>query len=174
MSQITRRQVITAGVAGGVAVLAITSEAVSQEKSAIPDTPKAADETKVLTPDQIVQGRVEGPVRVEFVVESLFRYSGLSTEKEIPMNFKVKGIKASNDKFDVQVANSVFTRLHELGIDDSPEDSGKHGDVAVHRHFVGKTVRVNGTVKRYPQPGGQELYWLRVDNLDQIESVRRE
>ncbi len=172
---ITRRQAFSAGVMGSVAVLAITSEAVSQEKAASPDAPKAAVEAKVLTPDQIVEGKVEGPVRVEFVVESLLRYTGLSTEKEIPMNFKLQGVKAGNDQFNVEVANSVFTRLSELGIEDSPEESGKHGDVAVHRHFVGKTVRVNGTVERFPHAkGAGVLCWLRIDSLDQIESVRRQ
>jgi hypothetical protein len=173
MSPITRRQAITASAAGSVAVLAIASDAVIQAKSTSPDAPKA-DTLQVLTPDQIVEGKVEGPVRVEFVVESLFRYSGLSTESEWPLNFKLKGVKATNEEFNVEVRNSVFRRLRELGIEDSPEESRKHGDVAVHRHFVGKKVRVNGTIKLYPKDGGRALYWLRIDNLDQIESVRRE
>lgn len=64
------------------------------------------------------------------------------------MNFKLKGVKATNNVFNIEVANKVFTRLRELGIEDTPEESGKHGEPAVYRHFIGKTVRVNGTMKR--------------------------
>jgi len=172
---VTRRKAISAGAIGSVAVIAITSAAFSQEKVASLDAQKAAVEAKVLTPDQIVEGKVEGPVRVEFVVKSLVRYTGLSTEKEVPMSFKLQGVKAGNDQFNVEVANSVFARLRELGIDDSPEEFGKHSDVPWHRHFVGKTVRVHGTVERFPHAKGEGvLCWLRIDNLDQIESVRRQ
>lgn len=127
---------------------------------------------KVLSPDEIVEKKIEGPVRVEFVVESLFRYTGASTETEAPMNFKLKGVKAGNDEFNVQVAGKVFHRLHQLGIEERPEEVGKHNEVAVHRHFIGKTVRVNGTIKRLPHAEGEGvLCWLRIDSLDQIESV---
>ena len=138
------------------------------------DPKKAVEPMKVLTPDQIVQGKIEGPVRVEFVVESLYWQTGVSTEKEMPMNFKLKGVKAGNSEFDVQVAGKLFGRLHDLGIQDSPEESGKHNEVAVHRHFMGKTVRVNGVVKRIPHAKGDGvLHWLRIDSLDQIVSVSR-
>ncbi len=138
------------------------------------DPKKAVEPMKVFTPDQIVQGKVEGPVRVEFTVESLFRYTGVSTEKEVPMNFKLEGVKAGNDEFNVQVAGKLFARLHYLGIEETPEEAGKHGTVAVHRHFMGKKVRVNGVVKRLPHAKGEGvLHWLRIDSLDQIESVSR-
>ncbi len=68
MSPITRRQSITASAAGSVAVLAIASDAVIQAKSASSDAPKA-DTLQVLTPDQIVEGKVEGPVRVNGTIK---------------------------------------------------------------------------------------------------------
>lgn len=166
MSHITRRQAISAGVGGGAALLTSASGAGGQDKAAAP--------LKVLTPDQIVQGKVEGPVRVEFVVQSLFWYTGSSTEKEVPINFKLKGVQAGNDEFNVEVAGKVFERLHDLGIEDTPEESRRHSEVAVHRHFIGKTVRVNGVVKRLPHSKGDGVrHCLRIDTLNQIESVSR-
>ena len=142
--------------------------------NAPPPRPAAAKDKKVLTPDQIVQGKIEGAVRVEFTVESLYWETGASTEKTIPMNFKLRGEKTDGDLFQVQVAGRVFTRLSELGIENTPKENSTEGTPAVYRHFEGKTVRVNGVVKRLPlaQRDGF-LYWLRIDNLDQIESVSK-
>ena len=131
-------------------------------------------EKKVLSPDEIVQGKIEGAVRVEFTVESLYWETGVSTEKQIPMNFKLKGVKANGDVFQVQVADQVFTRLYELGIENSPKENITEGTPAVYRHFIGKTVRVNEVVKRLPLAQGDGfLYWLRIGSLDQIESVSK-
>ncbi len=140
----------------------------------IPKSDEKAPEKKVLTPDQIVQGKIEGAVRVEFTVESLYWQSGLSTENTIPMNFKLRGEKRDGDLFEVQVANRVFTRLSELGIENTPKENSTEGTPAVHRHFEGKMVRVNGVVKRFPLAGRDGfLYWLRIDSLEQIESISR-
>lgn len=49
------------------------------------------------------------------------------------MNFKLKGIKAENEEFNVEVASKVFHRLHELGIEYRPEEVRRYNDVAVHR-----------------------------------------
>ena len=144
------------------------------ELERIPKPEAKAPEKKVLTPDQIVQGKIEGAVRVEFTVESLYWETGTSAEKMIPMNFKLRGEKTDGDLFQVRVAGRVFTRLSELGIENTPKENSTEGTPAVYRHFEGKTVRVNGVVKRLPlaQRDGF-LYWLRIDNLDQIESVSK-
>lgn len=149
----------------------------AQEKSNLP--PGAGPDgvkkdKKVLTPAEVVQGKMEGAISVEFTVESVYWETGLSTEKMIPMNFKLRGEKTDGDLFQVQVAGRVFTRLSELGIENTPHENSTESTPAVYRHFVGKTVRVNGVVKRLPlaQRDGF-LYWLRIDSLDQIESVSK-
>jgi len=115
---------------------------------------------KLHTADEIVSGKIEGPVRAELIVEGWLKYRGFSPPGE-SQTFILKQSRPGGDRLDVLVEQKVFDRLRALGIDDP------------RGHFEGKTVIVVGQVHRNKGPLGDTSITIWVRDLDQIESISK-
>jgi hypothetical protein len=132
---------------------------------AVPTAPgRDSGEEDVMTPHQIYRDKVEGQVRVEFVV------GATSIELPTVMEAKDRPLVQGTDgrrtltRLLVTVNKQVETRLKQLGIED------------LRRHLYGKQVRVSGNLKRIVDAGGDGnkliTYSLSIDKLDQLESIK--
>ena len=149
MFGLTRRETLAAVVAGLLAVATTQTNAV------------AADEVKMTTPGQILKDKVAGQVRVELTVEGWVQYRGATAGPGEPQTLILKGGVLADDHLAVIVDQKVFVRLKALGIAEPRE------------HFVGKTVIATGKVNRNPAPGGGTSIIIRINSLDQIESITK-
>jgi RNA polymerase sigma factor (sigma-70 family) len=165
-----------AGIGAGVG-LSTNPVAVAQEPGAKPDEAKKSETkeppkqghkaweekvSKLLTPAQIYRDKVEGPVRIEFVVGAVS--IGLPTEmeaKDRPRE-EPEGGKPRLTRLSVTISEKVEARLNAIGIKD------------VRVHLYRKTVRVSGELKRTVVSNDISTlitYTLVLDDINQLESV---
>jgi RNA polymerase sigma factor (sigma-70 family) len=169
-----------AGIGAGVG-LSTNPVAVAQQPGAKPDEAKKSDAkepprqgdkareerkkdkvSNLLTPAQIYRDKVEGPVRIEFVVGAVS--IGLPTEmeaKDRPRE-QPEGGKATLTRLSVTVGEKLEAQLNAIGIKD------------VRLHLYRKTVRVSGELKRIVVTNDISTlitYTLVLDDINQLESV---
>jgi hypothetical protein len=120
-----------------------------------------AAEEQPLTPEAIMENKVEGKATVEFpvgVVGLMLTSRATLADESEPLHIAPKGKKAVGVY--VLVSWEAATRLKRLGIENPAE------------HFRGKVVRVSGTVERLTGSSGPE-YRIQVTSLDQFEVIRK-
>ena len=122
-----------------------------------------AAEEQPLTPEAIMEKKVEGKATVEFPVGEvgvmLTSRATLADESE-PLHIAPKTARKKAVGVYVLVSWEAATRLKRLGIENPAE------------HFRGKVVRVSGTVERLTGSSGPE-YRIQVTSLDQFEVIRK-
>jgi hypothetical protein len=116
-----------------------------------------------LTPETIVEKKVEGRATVEFQVEDvglILTSRATSAEESEPLHLAPKTADRKAGRVSVLVSWEVATRLKRLGIENPA------------KHFRGKIVRVSGIVERLTGSAGPE-YRIQVTTLDQFEIIRK-
>jgi hypothetical protein len=150
MSSLTRREVVGLVSAGVVAaVVGLPAAGVTEEKP--------------LTPETIVEKKVEGRATVEFQVEDvglILTSRATLTDESEPLHLAPKTADKTAGSVSVLVSWQVATRLKRLGIENPA------------KHFRGKIVRVSGVVERLMGSTGPE-YRIQVTSLDQFEIIRK-
>jgi hypothetical protein len=131
---------------------------------ACPPAALAADD-KPLSAETIVEKQFKGKATVEFTVEDVNPmptnpWSRDSDDgwKAVPLRLVAKVGKW--DAVHVYVSGQTAARLRQLGIEEPGE------------HFLGKVVRVSGTVERLVKRAGTE-YRIEVNSLDQLQIIRK-
>ena len=150
MSSLSRRDALRLVSAGVVAVA-----------MALPMV--GAAEEQPLTPEAIMEKKVEGKATVEFPVGEvgvMLTSRATSAEESEPLHIAPKPAGKKAVGVYVLVSWEAATRLKRLGIENPAE------------HFRGKVVRVSGTVERLTGSSGPE-YRIQVTSLDQFEVIRK-
>jgi hypothetical protein len=124
----------------------------------------AADEAP-LSPETIVAKDFVGKATVELSVGEVYlQISSWAAEahdrwKAVPLRIVPKG-DAVRGRVMVLLSGETTARLRALGI------------ATPAQHFLGKVLRVSGTVERFQTRAGLE-YRIQVNSLDQLEAVRK-
>jgi hypothetical protein len=127
-------------------------------------TAPAAEESP-LSPEMIVEKDFRGKATVEFPVGEVYlnvdgwSASGHDGWKAVPLRIVPKA-EGEKGKVEVLVSGKTVTRLNRLGIEDPAQ------------HFLGKVLRVSGTVERVVKRSGT-VYRIQVNSLDQLEDIRK-
>jgi hypothetical protein len=122
-----------------------------------------AAEEQPLTPEAIMEKKVEGKATVEFPVGEvgvMFTSRATLADESLPLHIAPKTAGQKAVGVYVLVSWEAATRLKRLGIENPAE------------HFRGKVVRVSGTVERLTGSSGPE-YRIQVTSLDQFEVIRK-
>jgi hypothetical protein len=150
MSPLTRREVV--GLVSAGVVAAVVG----------PPAAGAAGE-KPLTPETVVEKKVEGRATVEFRVEEvgwILTSRATLTDESLPLHLAPKVADKKAGSVYVLVSWEVATRFKRLGVENPAE------------HLQGKIVRISGIVERLTGRTGPE-YRIQVTSLDQFEIIRK-